>query len=156
MDLHFRGNGNMDSYKAQESIMEGLACIKDNGNGINHMVSVYKPGKMVVNIMDIFKMGKNMEKELINGQITQNTKENGTKDKFQVKEHIDIRMEDFIQVASCKIKCMEKAPTHGPMAENMSDSTVTTKNKDMECTIGQMEDTMKANGVREKGMDMGK
>ncbi len=146
----------MDLYRVVASITAGLECIRDNGNRINHMALAYRLGKMVVNIRDISKMGKKMEKELINGQITLNIKENGTKGKYQVKEYINIKMGDSIQAASFKIRCMEKAPTHGPMAGNMSDSTVTTKNKGMEFTIGQMEDTMKANGDKEKEMDMGK
>lgn len=50
------------------------------------------------------------------------------------------------------ITCMVKVPIHGVMAENIKVNITWIRNTDMECTIGQMEEDMKAIGLTVNSM----
>lgn len=96
-----------------------MVHFRDSGRIINQTDMEYKLGKMEVNMRVIIKMVKNMVKESMYGQISQCIKASGTREKFLVKEHINIKMADNIKDFLLIIKCMERESILGQMEENI-------------------------------------
>lgn len=98
MVLYSKENGNMDSYKDKVNIMVLMAHIKETGNVINLMASVFKRGKMEVCMKGFIKMAKSKVKEIMSGLISLFIKGNGIMVKYKEKENISIKMVKFIKV----------------------------------------------------------
>ena len=94
-----------------------------------------------------------MEKDIRNGKINLNTKVNGLKIKFQVKEFARGKMGENMTANGWIPQCTEKVPIPGITAGNTKEALSKIKDRVKEFKLNQMELTMMENGNKENNME---
>jgi hypothetical protein len=102
----------------------------DSGKKISSMVRERRAGLMVQCMKETIFKGRNKVRETSSGQTAQSTLDSSSTIILRALENTDGLMEEDITANGAITRCMAKVYSRGPMAENMKENTLKTRNRD--------------------------
>jgi len=124
-----------------------------NGSKINNMEKDQRLGQMVLNIRVIINKGRNMDEDCLYGLMEPPMKETLLIIISKERGYINGLMEGSMMETGKKIRCMEKGFLLGLIIKDTKGHTFKIEKKDLENSIGQMENAIKDNGKMESNME---
>jgi hypothetical protein len=126
--------------------------MKVSGKMINKMVMVKRNGKMEHFMKEIINRERNLEKEILSGEMVVHMKVIFMIMLFMVKVNIHGKMIEFMRVIGTIIKCMEKVLLFGQMVVDIKVSMLMIKNMVLVFLHLRMVVYMRVNGRMENNM----
>ena len=151
-----KANGRMIKPMASEDIITLMEPnTKGTGRKISNMAMARKLGLMGRATKESTKRGRRMAMANSHGQMAPHTKANSWITTSKGLESTLGLITDSIMDFGLTIKCMDVVCLPGQMAENMMESTLMTRSKEMVCSFGLMAGDTRVLGSMESNMAMG-
>ncbi len=124
-----------------------------SGLRTSRMEGVRRLGPMRLFILESIRMARSMERASLCGPMTVLMKAISSKIIFTALENTNGKTDESMKENGRTTKCKAKAPSHGPMEENTSETTFKTEKKALESSLLRTAESTKASGLMENSTE---